>query len=112
MLSESKNTHAANALSEDELEEQRAARTFGDKPLIVLTASIIPLQPGETPEEHAKSVAHWKAGHDRLAARSTRGESLVVPNATHMIQLDQPQTVIDAVRKVVLAAHTSAAMAH
>jgi pimeloyl-ACP methyl ester carboxylesterase len=112
MLSESKNTHAANALSEDELEEQRAARTFGDKPLIVLTAGIIPPQPGDTPEEHAKSVAHWKAGHDRLAARSTRGESIIVPNATHMIQLDQPQTVIDAIRKVVLAARTSAAMAH
>jgi pimeloyl-ACP methyl ester carboxylesterase len=112
MLSESKTTHAANALSEDELEEQRAARTFGDKPLIVLTAGIIPPQPGETPEEHAKSVAHWKAGHDRLAARSTRGESIVVPNATHTIQLDQPQTVIAAIRKVVLTTRRSAAMAH
>jgi pimeloyl-ACP methyl ester carboxylesterase len=103
MLSESENLHAAGALSEDELEEQRAARSFGDKPVIVLTASIIPTQPGETPEEHAKSVGHWKAGHDRLAARSSRGESIVVPNATHMIQLDQPLAVIDAVRRVLLA---------
>jgi pimeloyl-ACP methyl ester carboxylesterase len=103
MLSESQNVHAANALSEDELEEQRAARSLGDKPLIVLTASLIPTQPGETPEEHAKSVAHWKAGHDRLATRSTRGESIVVPHATHMIQQDQPQAVIAAIHKVVLA---------
>jgi pimeloyl-ACP methyl ester carboxylesterase len=102
MLSESQNLHAPNALSEDEQEEQRAARSFGDMPLVVLTASIIPTQPGETAEEHAKSVAHWKAGHDRLAARSSKGESIVVPNATHMIQLDQPQAVIDAVRKVVM----------
>lgn len=101
MLSESQNLHAPNALSEDEQEEQHAARSFGDMPVIVLTASIIPTQPGETPEEHAKSVAHWKAGHDRLAARSTRGESIVVPNATHIIQLDQPQAVIDAIHKVV-----------
>lgn len=102
MLSESQNLHAPNALSEDEQEEQRAARSFGDMPVIVLTASIIPAQPGETLDEHAKSVAHWKAGHDRLAARSTKGESIAVPNASHMIQLDQPQMVIDAVRKVVM----------
>jgi pimeloyl-ACP methyl ester carboxylesterase len=101
MLSESQNLHAPNALSEDEMEEQRA-RTFGAMPVIVLTAGTIPAEPGETQEEHAKSVAHWKAGHDRLAARSTKGESIVVPNATHMIQLDQPQAVIDAVRKVVV----------
>jgi pimeloyl-ACP methyl ester carboxylesterase len=102
MLSESQNLHAPNALSEDEVEEQRTARSFGDMPVIVLTAGIIPAEPGETPEEHAKSVAHWKAGHGRLAARSTTGESIVVPNATHMIQLDQPQAVIDAIRKVVM----------
>lgn len=101
MLSESQNLHAPDALGIDERQEQRAARTFGNMPLIVLTAGIVPAAPGETPEEHAKSVAHWKAGHDRLAARSTRGESILVPNATHMIQLDQPQAVIDAVRKVV-----------
>lgn len=109
MLSESQNLHAPNALSEGEQEEQRVARTFPDIPIVVLTASIIPTQPGETPEEHAKSVAHWKAGHDRLAARSTRGESIVVPNATHMIQLDQPQAVIDAVRKVVAAVRAAKA---
>ena len=101
MLSESKNLHAPNALSEDEKEEQAAQRTFADLPLIVLTAGIIPAQPGEPSDEQEKSVAHWRAGHDRLAARSSRGESILVPNATHMIQLDQPQAVIDAIRKVV-----------
>ena len=112
MLSESQNVHAVNALSEDELEEQRAARSFSNKPLIVLTASLIPTQPGETPEEHAKSVAHWKAGHDRLAARSARRESITVPNATHIIQVDQPRAVIDAICKVVLAVRAPATTAH
>jgi pimeloyl-ACP methyl ester carboxylesterase len=102
MLSESKNLHAAGALSEDELEEQRAARSFGDNPVIVVTAGTAPKQPDETEAEHQKNMAHWKAGHDRLAARSSRGESIVVPNATHMIQLDQPQAVIEAIRKAVL----------
>jgi len=112
MLSESNNLHAAGALGEDELEEQRAARSFGDTPLIVLTAAVIPAQPGETQDEHAKSVAHWKAGHDRLAARSTRGESIAVPGATHMIQIDRPQAVVDAIRKVVLAVRRPKAAAH
>ncbi|MFL5238603.1 MAG: alpha/beta fold hydrolase [Rhizomicrobium sp.] len=103
MLSESNNLHAPGALSEDETEEQRAARSFGDKPVIVLTAGIAPKQPDETDEEHRKNLAHWKAGHDRLAHRSTHGQSIAVQNATHMIQTDQPQAVVDAVRKVVLA---------
>ncbi|HEY1272761.1 MAG TPA: alpha/beta hydrolase, partial [Terriglobales bacterium] len=96
MLSESESLHAPDALSEDEQEERQAARPFGDKPVIVLTAGIVPTRPGETAEEHARSFAHWKAGHDRLAGRSTRGESLVVAKATHTVQLDQPQAVIDA----------------
>jgi pimeloyl-ACP methyl ester carboxylesterase len=112
MLSESRNLHAAGALSEDEQEEQRAARSFGDKPVIVLTAGIAPKQPDETDEEHRKNLAHWKAGHDRLAARSTRGQSIAVPNASHMIQTDQPQAVVDAVRKVVLAVRRPEAAAH
>lgn len=112
MLSESQNVHAANALSEDEREERRVAHAFDNKPLIVLTAGTISAESGETPEEHAKSVAHWKAGHDRLSARSSLGESIVVPNASHMMQLDQPQAVIDAIRKVVLAVRTTQETAH
>jgi len=112
ILSESKNLHTAGALSEDELEEQRAARSFGDTLVIVFTAGIVPKQPRETEAEHQKNMAHWKAGHERLAARSSHGESIVVPNATHMIQLDQPQAVIDAVRKVVFATRTSIAPEH
>ena len=102
MLSESRNLHATGALSEDEQEEQRAAISFGDWPLIVLTADTAPKLPEETEEEHRKNMAHWKAGHDKIAARSTRGKSIVVPNASHMIQLDQPQAVIDALQEVVL----------
>ncbi len=109
MLSESQNLHAANALSEDEQEEQRAAISFGDKPVIVLTAGVAPKQPAETEEEHQKNMAHWKAGHDKVAARSSRGESIVVSNALHMIQLDQPQAVIDAIKRVVHEVRADAA---
>jgi hypothetical protein len=43
----------------------------------------------------------WKAGHDRLAARSTRGVSLMVANSGHYIQLDQPDVVVSAIETVV-----------
>jgi pimeloyl-ACP methyl ester carboxylesterase len=112
MLSESRNLHAAGAFSEDEQQEQRVARPFGDKPVIVLTAGIAPKQPDETDEEHRKNLAHWKAGHDQLAARSTRGESILVSDSTHMIQTDRPQAVVDAIRKVVLAVRRPKAAAH
>src|SRR5262249_3833382 len=74
ILSESKNLHAFGCLSEDEQEEERAARPFGDKPVIVLTAAIGTFDPGDSDEERQRSAAHWRAGHDKLAARSTRGE--------------------------------------
>jgi pimeloyl-ACP methyl ester carboxylesterase len=101
MLSESRSVHAPNALSEDEVEEQRAAISFGDKPLIVLTAGLAPKPRDETEEEHLRNLAHWKAGHERLAARSSNGRSTVVTDASHMIQLDQPNTVTDAIQTVV-----------
>ena len=68
--------------------------SFGDKPLVVLTAGGVAL--GD-PEE----AAAWRAGHDRIAALSTRGDNTIVPGARHYIQLDRPQAVIDAVRRVV-----------
>jgi pimeloyl-ACP methyl ester carboxylesterase len=46
----------------------------------------------------------WKLGHDKLAKRSTRGESIVVANAYHFIQLDHPDAVAAAIRKVVTEA--------
>jgi pimeloyl-ACP methyl ester carboxylesterase len=45
--------------------------------------------------------AAWKAAHDRLAALSERGVSVVVPHTGHYIQIDQPGAVIDAIRRVV-----------
>jgi pimeloyl-ACP methyl ester carboxylesterase len=96
-------------LSEDSQEETKDARPFGDKPVIVLTASIDP--PGANYDEAEKKAwtVRWKAGHDGLAARSTRGESVFVPDSGHYIQVDQPAAVIDAIRKVVLQARESQA---
>jgi pimeloyl-ACP methyl ester carboxylesterase len=44
--------------------------------------------------------SHWSAGQDRLAALSTRSQLIVAKNSNHMIQQDEPQVVIDAIRSV------------
>ncbi len=87
--------------SPDQKELEAVTANFGDKPLIVLTAGKPPTYPGMTPAQNAAIDQAWKAGHDRLATLSTRGSNTVVPNASHGIQHDQPQAVIDAVLKAV-----------
>jgi pimeloyl-ACP methyl ester carboxylesterase len=105
-LSEMEN-HSGFGMDEDSLEELKAARSFGDRPVIVLTGTTYPPDPYETAAMEKTFYGHWKTGHDRLAARSTRGQSIVVPNAGHAIQLDQPQAVIDAISTVVLEVRKS-----
>ena len=107
-ISEAENHSAfATGKNQDSLEEEKAARSFGDRPVIVLTGTAYPPDPYETPAMEKAFYDNWKAGHDRLAARSTRGQSIVVPQAGHTIQLDQPQQVVDAIRTVVFEARNS-----
>jgi pimeloyl-ACP methyl ester carboxylesterase len=87
--------------------ERADVPSFGAKPVIVLTAGVPDPNPDAPEEERKAAAARWKAGHDALAARSTRGESIVVPGSGHFIQIEQPQAVIDAVRKVVIAVRAS-----
>ena len=70
--------------------------SFGDKPLAVLTSGVVQGDP--------KAAAAWRAGHDRIAALSTRGDNTIVPGARHYVQIDRPAAVIDAVRRVVAVA--------
>lgn len=89
--------------------ERADVPSFGAKPVIVLTAGVAEPDPNASEQDRASAAARWKAGHDALAARSTRGESIVVPGSGHFIQLEQPQAVIDAIRKTVLAVRASEA---
>jgi pimeloyl-ACP methyl ester carboxylesterase len=83
----------------DQRELEAVTAGFGDKPLIVLTQSQPQSLPGFTPQQNAAVDRVWKAGHDKLAALSTRGSNTVVPGSGHYIQYDQPQAVIDAVKQ-------------
>jgi pimeloyl-ACP methyl ester carboxylesterase len=65
------------------------ARPVGDIPLVVLTAGS---QPAAVREEQA-----------RIAAQSARGSQVVVDQAGHWILIDEPDSVVDAVRRVIAA---------
>jgi pimeloyl-ACP methyl ester carboxylesterase len=87
--------------STDSAQFATASLSFGDRPLIVLTRGNQEGAPGVPPTSVAAMEIAWKAGHDRVAALSTRGISVVVPNTGHYIQIEQPGTVTDAIRRVV-----------
>lgn len=82
----------------DQNELEAVTPSFGDKPLIVLTSSKPIMGASLKPEWSAAVDQAWKAGHDKLAALSSRGSNTVVPDSAHTIQHDQPQAVFDAVK--------------
>jgi hypothetical protein len=80
---------------------EAAQPRFGDKPLIILTHSVVGHDPELTPAQDAVIFKGWNDGHDRLAALSIRGSNTVVPNSHHYIEIDQPGAVIAAVDKAI-----------
>ena len=77
-----------------------ARRPLGDKPLLVLTAGAPQKIPGASPEQIARLGQAWYEMHNEIAALSTRGRQRIVPDATHYIQNDKPQAVVEAVSEV------------
>ncbi len=65
--------------------EIAAARPIGDVPLVVLTAGT---QTDAVRQEQA-----------RIAAQSPRGRQVIVDGIGHWIQIDQPDVVVDAIRR-------------
>lgn len=94
----------ASAYEEYEANGERIAkadRIYGDLPLIVLSAADPGLWAEEAKAEWPALIADWADSHHALAALSRRGERRVVANARHLVQLDQPSAVADAIRAVV-----------
>lgn len=97
------------ALFYESAEETRATRkTYGAMPIIVLTHSPYPKRDDETQEERDKRTLSWESLHLEIAAMSTRGINIIVPNSGHYIQYEHPQIVIDAVRQAVALAREPA----
>ena len=91
----------------DSMELDANKRPLGTLNLIVLTAGKALQASGMTEVQEASLSSAWKAAHDELAARSTRGQSILVPKSSHYIQNDDPQIVIDQVHNVVTSARRS-----
>ena len=80
--------------------EVDAVTSFGDLPVIVLTAGDMGMTGYPEPTK-SKVEAKWSELHERLARMSTRGKHVVIKNAAHSIQDWRPDTVVDAVRELV-----------
>jgi pimeloyl-ACP methyl ester carboxylesterase len=78
---------------------------FGDRPLVVLIhdGANDPPPPGFSAGQRAAMEKARVAALFTLAQTSTHGTHIVVEKTSHHIQFDQPQAVIDAVRRVVEA---------
>jgi pimeloyl-ACP methyl ester carboxylesterase len=99
--------HAMEHASAAQLAASR--RSYGDLPLIVLSAGIDGgknLPPEFDDGERAAFDNVWADLHRDQASLSTIGERRIVPGAGHGIQTDAPQAVIDAIREVLAAAST------
>ena len=86
-------------------------RSLGARPLVVLTATVIPpaslAAEGITPAQANRIQAAKEALQADEATWSTAGRQERVPNASHYIQFDRPDVVIAAVREVVARVRAS-----
>lgn len=78
-----------------------ATGSLGNMPLVVLSQD--PEAPQyELPEDVVKPTNEaWAQMQKELAQLSTRGAQVIAKNSGHYIQLDRPDLVVDAIRKVV-----------
>ena len=92
------------AVSESAAQAATAGK-LGDMPLAVLSEDPDKPQP-DLPEDLIKPASDaWQQMQDELAHLSTRSTLVIAKNSGHFIQLDRPEIVIEAVRKVVDQAH-------
>jgi pimeloyl-ACP methyl ester carboxylesterase len=82
-------------------EQTAKAGKLGDMPLAVLSEDPDKPQP-DLPEDLIKPASDaWQQMQDELARLSTHSTHTIAKNSGHFIQLDRPDIVIGAVRKVV-----------
>lgn len=76
---------------------RKTRKSYGDMPLFVLIHSPYPKGKDETQLERDLRTLSWERLHTQMAAMSTRGVNMIVPNSTHYIQYEHPRVVVDAV---------------
>lgn len=94
---------ATVSLSMYQVEQVRQTKAFPDIPLIVLSA-------GKPDFDITQEVLEkLQALHSDLANESSQGAHIIAHESGHVIQLDHPELVIDAIRQVVEKVRCSSA---
>ena len=79
--------------------------SFGDLPLIVLSAGKNGTIASLSDTENQQRWEVWQALQSEQVALSTESKQILAEESGHMIQLDQPELVIDAIREMVDVNH-------
>ena len=89
---------------------ERAARTgsLGDRPLVVLTASVLPAMPGISAEGNAAMRHVLLELQEELASLSTNADHRIVEGAGHYVHQDRPEIAVAAIRDVLAAVRNGA----
>jgi pimeloyl-ACP methyl ester carboxylesterase len=77
--------------------------SFGDMPLIVLSAGRWNTIASLSAAENQQYGEVWQALQPELAALSSAGKQIIAEQSGHMVQFEQPDLVIDAIREMVAA---------
>jgi len=88
---------------EDVFAQAGGTGPFGGRPLVVLTAGTRPRPPERSEELHARLQEGWLALQVDLATLSINSDHRVIAQASHYIQVDDPEAVVTAVEEVVAA---------
>ncbi len=84
----------------DTSDEQVAAiQSMGDMPLIVLRHGK-PMFGSLPPAEAAQIEAQWQAFQEEIAAKSSKSQIMIATSSGHIIQVEQPALIVDAVRQL------------
>ena len=70
-------------------------------PLVVVTAGVLPPQPGQSAESAKKAMEIWQELQKDQARLSPRGWQLVATQSPHYVSLVQPGLIVTAIRSVV-----------
>ncbi|HEY5731723.1 MAG TPA: alpha/beta hydrolase [Anaerolineales bacterium] len=85
------------------VEQIRETRDFGDMPITVLTAGKFNvLNPGLPPDLEQALANLFVEQQSRLAALSTNGIQIIIPDAGHNMPREYPSAVVDAIRELVV----------
>ncbi len=80
-------------------EQVSAIGSMGDIPLIVLRHGK-PMFGSFPPDEAVKMEAQWQAFQEEIATKSSKSQIVVATSSGHIIQMEQPSIIVDAVRQL------------